>query len=145
MGGESKDEGQDIKNTGQWGVTGWPKELCGAIATQILGGGWSWALTVKTASFIFVPFTSLFSTRPKTSSIFGLHSGEKAECVAGEQNFLPRDAPCRQIQLQAKWPAHLGKKVCPWAHGSSSAALTPSVFPSQESQSLVGPARSVGA
>lgn len=92
-GGESRDEAQHIKNSGQWGVTEWPRELYGAILAQISGGGWSWALTLKTAAFIFVQFTSLFSTRHKTSSVFSLHSGEKAECVAGEQSFFPRESP----------------------------------------------------
>lgn len=34
-GGESGDEVQGIKNSGQWGVTGWPPEPFGAISAQL--------------------------------------------------------------------------------------------------------------
>lgn len=40
-------------------------------------GGWHWTLTVETAASI-----SLF-TRLRASSVFGRHSGDKAEWVEG--------------------------------------------------------------
>lgn len=74
--------------------------------------------------------------------MFGRHSGEKAEWVAGEQNFFSSEKPLLTDpglpQLPAKWPAHLGRRVSSGPHGSSSAALNPSVLPSQDLRARLG-------
>lgn len=121
----------------------------GAMWCQISGWVWCWTLTVETAASIFIPSTSPLCTRQRASSVCCLHSGEKAEQVTGEQNFFPRESVWLTnpgcTQLPVKWPVHLGRKACPWVRGSSSAALTPSVLPSLESQGQAGAALSVAA
>lgn len=47
-------------------------------------------------------------------------------------------------QLPTKWPAHLGRRAYSGGHGSSSAALNPSVLPNQDSQGQTGAVHPMG-
>lgn len=70
---------------------------------------------METASFIFLPDTSPLFTRSRTFLVFVRHSREKAQWVAGEQNFFSRgkaSADKFRPILTASWMASV-----PWKEG----------------------------
>lgn len=137
-GGDTRDNSQGLENSGQWGGQGSHVVPSCPAPRWCEGIGHSlWRL--QHSSFYQ---TSPFFTRSRTFWVFGRHSGEKAEWVAGEQNFFSSEKPLLTDpglpQLPAKWSAHLGRRVSSGAHGSSSAALNPSVLPSQDLRARLG-------